>query len=82
MDFEKGEYMRVLDDNEVTVRTANFLIRKGIENFEDLANISSEEIMKWSNLGRRTLEEILHLMKKYDISFSDKQGEVIYEQAH
>lgn len=72
MDFEKGEYMRVLDDNEVTVRTANFLIRKGIENFEDLANISSEEIMKWSDLGRRTLEEILQLMKKYDISFSDK----------
>ena len=64
--------MRVLDDNEVTVRTANFLIRIEIENFEDLANISSEEIMKWSDLGRRTLEEILQLMKKYDISFSDK----------
>ena len=64
--------MRVLDDNEATVRTTNFLIRKGIENFEDLANISSEEIMKWSDLGRRTLEEILQLMKKYDISFSDK----------
>ena len=67
--------MRVLDDDEVTVRIANFLIRKGIENFEDLANISSEEIMKWSDLGRRTLEEILQLMKKYDISFSDEQGE-------
>ena len=64
--------MRVLDDDEVTVRTANFLIRKGIENFEDLANISSEEIMKWSNLGRRTFEEILYLMKKYGVSFSDK----------
>ena len=64
--------MRVLDDNEVTIRTANFLIRKGIENFEDLANISSEEIMKWSDLGRRTLEEILQLMKKYGVSFSDK----------
>ena len=64
--------MRVLDDDEVTVRIANFLIRKGIENFEDLANISSEEIMKWSNLGRRTLEEILQLMKKYGVSFSDK----------
>ena len=72
LDFEKGEYMRVLDDNEVTVRTADFLIRKGIENFEDLANISSEEIMRQSDLGRRTLEEILKLMKKYDISFSDK----------
>ena len=64
--------MRVLDDDEVTVRTANFLIRNGIENFEDLANISSEEIMKWSDLGRRTLEEILQLMKKYGVSFSDK----------
>ena len=64
--------MRVLDDDEVTVKTANFLIRKGIENVEDLENISSEEIMKWSNLGRRTLEEILQLMKKYGVSFSDK----------
>ena len=64
--------MRVLDDDEITVRTANFLIKKGIENVEDLANISSEEIMKWSNLGRRTLEEILQLMKKYGVSFSDK----------
>ena len=64
--------MRVLDDDEVTVKTANFLIRKGIENVEDLENISSEEIMKWSNLGRRTFEEILQLMKKYGVSFSDK----------
>ena len=64
--------MRVLDDDEITVRTANFLIRKGIKNVEDLENISSEEIMKWSNLGRRTLEEILQLMKKYGVSFSDE----------
>ena len=64
--------MRVLDDDEVTVRIANFLIRKGIENFEDLANIWSEEIMKWSEIGRRTLEEILQLMKKHGVSFSDE----------
>ena len=49
-----------------------FLLKKGIENVEDLANISSEGIMKWSNLGRRTLEEILQLMKKYGVSFSDE----------
>ena len=72
MDFEKGKDMRVLDDDEIAVRTANFLIKKGIENVEDLANISSEDIMKWSNLGRKTLEEILQLMKKYGVSFSDK----------
>ena len=50
--------MRVLDDDELTTKTANFLIRKGIGNVEDLETISSEEIMRWSNLGRRTLEEI------------------------
>lgn len=60
---------RVFDDEEITVRTANFLIRKGINNFEDLANVSEEDIMKWHNLGRRTLEEILKLMKKYNIEF-------------
>lgn len=59
----------VFDDEEITVRTANFLIRKGINNFEDLANVSEEDIMKWHNLGRRTLEEILKLMKKYNIEF-------------
>ena len=64
--------MRVLDDDEITAKTANFLIKKGIENVEDLANISSEDIMKWSDLGRRTLEEILQLMKKYGVYFSDK----------
>ena len=64
--------MRVLDDDEITVRTANFLISKDIENFEDLADISTDEVMKWANLGRRTLEEILQLMKKYNISFSDE----------
>lgn len=60
---------RVFDDEEITVRTANFLIRKGINNFEDLANVSEEDIMKWHNLGRRTLEEILKLMNKYNIEF-------------
>lgn len=60
---------RVFDDEEITVRTANFLIRKGINNFEDLSHVSEEEIMKWHNLGRRTLEEILKLMKKYNIEF-------------
>ena len=65
-------YTRVFDDDEITVRTTNFLIKKGIENVEDLENISSEEIMKWSNLGRRTLEEILQLMKKHGVSFSDE----------
>ena len=61
--------MRVLDDDKITVRTANFMISKDTENFEDLADISTDEVMKWANLGRRTVEEILQLMKKYNIFF-------------
>lgn len=64
--------MKVFDDEEITVRTANFLIRNGINNFEGLADISKEEIMKLHNLGRRTLEEILKLMKKYNVKFRDE----------
>lgn len=64
--------MKILDDEEITVRAANFLIRKGINNFEDLSNIAQKEVMKWNNLGRKTLEEILRLMKKYDVKFKNE----------
>lgn len=61
-----------LIDTDISVRTYNILVRNGIENVDDLAKISSEEIMKWINLGRRSLEEVLQLMKKYNISFADE----------
>lgn len=64
--------MRVFDDEEITVRAANFLIRKGINNFEDLSNVTQEEVMKWHNLERKTLEEILRLMKKYNVQFKNE----------
>lgn len=64
--------MRVFDDEEITVKAANYLIRKGINNFEDLSNITQEEVMKWHNLGRKTLEEILRLMKKYNVQFKNE----------
>jgi DNA-directed RNA polymerase alpha subunit len=64
--------MRILDDEEITVRAANFLIRKGINNFEDLSNVTQKEVMEWHNLGRKSLEEILRLMKKYNVKFKNE----------
>ena len=61
-----------LIDTDISVRTYNILVRNGIENIEDLAKISSEGIMKWTNLGRRSLEEVLQLMKKHNVSFADE----------
>lgn len=61
-----------LIDTDISVRAYNILARNGIENVEDLAKISSEEIMKWTNLGGRLLEEVLQLMKMYNVSFADQ----------
>lgn len=61
-----------LIDTDISVRAYNILVRNGIENVEDLSKISSEEIMRWSNLGRRSLEEVLQLMKKYNVSFAEQ----------
>ena len=61
-----------LIDTDITVKTYNILARNGIVNVEDLAKISSEEIMKWTNLGRRSFEEVIQLMKKHNVSFSDE----------
>lgn len=66
-----GENMKLID-TDISVRAYNILVRNGIENVEDLAKIPSEEIMKWTNLGRRSLEEVLRLMKKYNVSFADQ----------
>lgn len=40
--------VRVLDDKDITVRAANLLIKKGINDFEGLSNITQGEIMKRS----------------------------------
>ena len=68
---DNNEYTK-LADTDITVKTYNILARNGIINVEDLAKISSEEIIKWTNLGRRSFEEVLQLMKKHNVSFADE----------
>ncbi len=63
--------MKISDDNEISVKTFNFLTRKGIMYFDDLRKFSSDEIMRWSDMDRKTLTEILYLMKKHNIGFED-----------
>ena len=63
--------MKISDDNEVSVKTLIFLTRKGIVYFDDFRKFSSDEIMKWSDMERKTLTEILYLMKKHNIAFED-----------
>lgn len=57
---------------EMTVKTYNILLRHGIKNLNDLSSVTTSEIMKWRNLGRKSLEEIINLMNEYNIKFADQ----------
>lgn len=57
---------------EMTVKTYNILLNHGIENLNDLFSVTTSEIMKWRDLGRKSLEEIINLMNEYNIKFADQ----------
>lgn len=59
----------LLEDIEISVRLYNQLKSKGINQIEDMSNYSADDVMKWRNIGRRCLEELLQAMKQYDVKF-------------
>ena len=40
-----------------------------IENIEDMSHYTSDNIIHWKDIGRRTLEELLSTMKSNGIKF-------------
>jgi DNA-directed RNA polymerase subunit alpha len=51
-----------IEELDLSVRSYNCLKRAGINNVEDLANKTEEDMMKVRNLGRKSLEEVLKKM--------------------
>ena len=49
-----------IEELDISVRSYNCLKRAGINNVEDLANKSEEDMMKVRNLGRKSLEEVIN----------------------
>lgn len=54
---------------DISVRLYIILHNHGIENIEDMSNYTSDDIIHWKNIGRRTLEELLSTMKSNGIKF-------------
>ena len=48
-----------IEELDLSVRSFNCLKRAGINTVEDLINKSEDEMMKVSNLGRKSLEEVM-----------------------
>lgn len=60
--------MKIAEMN-ISVRLYTILHKYGIENIEDMSNYTSDDIIYWKNVGRRTLEELLSTMKSNGIKF-------------
>lgn len=61
-------YTRPVDDLELTVRSANCLKAENIYYIGDLIQRSEFELLKTPNLGKKSLEEIKHLLSKLGLS--------------
>ena len=73
-DDEKEKVLEMsIDELELSVRSYNCLKRAGITTVEELANKTSEDMMKVRNLGRKSLEEVLAKLKELGLELS--QGE-------
>lgn len=65
-----------IDELELSVRSYNCLKRAGINTLGDLENMTPSEMMrKIRNLGRKSLEEILSVMKQYGITLKKDEEE-------
>lgn len=60
--------MKIAEMN-ISVRLFTILNNHGIENIEDMSNYTSDDIIHWEDIGRKSLEELLSTMKSNDIKF-------------
>ena len=54
--------MKIAEMN-ISVRLYTILHKHGIENIEDMSNYTPDDIIRWKDIGRRSLEELLSTMK-------------------
>ena len=61
-----------IEDLDLSVRSFNCLKRAGIDTVADLINKSEDEMMKVRNLGRKSLEEVMHKLKSLGFTLSSE----------
>lgn len=73
MDEKEREFRKILDikvaDLELSVRCANCLKSADIVALKDLVQKTESEMLQYANFGKKSLQELLDLLKKYNLSF-------------
>ncbi len=58
-----------VEDMDLSVRSYNCLKRAGINTVEDLIKKSEDDMLKVKNLGRKSLDEVIHKLESLGLSF-------------
>ena len=62
-----------IDELELSVRSYNCLKRAGINTVQELINKTPEDMMKFRNLGRKSLDEVLAKLKELGLSLNQNE---------
>ncbi len=62
-----------IEELDLSVRSFNCLKRAGINTVEDLIGRSEEDMMKVRNLGRKSLEEVIHKLESLGFTLSKEE---------
>lgn len=69
---EKKPYLDILiDDLELTMRCRNCLKQINVKKLGDLTKYSEDDLMRISNFGKKSLDELRDLLLKYNLSFKE-----------
>ena len=63
-----------IEELDLSVRSFNCLKRANINTVEDLINKTEDEMMKVRNLGRKSLEEVIHKLDMMGLSLSSEEN--------
>jgi DNA-directed RNA polymerase subunit alpha len=62
-----------IEELDLSVRSYNCLKRAGINTVEDLTNRTEDDMMKVRNLGRKSLEEVLHKLSALSLALAQNE---------
>ena len=62
-----------IEDLDMSVRSFNCLKRAGIDTVEDLINRTEEDMIKVRNLGKKSLEEVIHKLHSLGLSLKREE---------
>ena len=64
-----------IEELDLSVSSFNCLKRANIKTVEDLVNKTEEEMIKVRNLGRKSLEEVVHKLTMMGLSLASEDNQ-------